>query len=62
MAECYSEDVLLVPHRGDPLPDRFVDLIWNREVMAILVLERFSAQPAVNGKTRLGVKIVPGTC
>jgi hypothetical protein len=30
--------------------------------MAILVLEKYPVQPAVNGKTRLGVKIVPGTC
>lgn len=61
MGECYSEDMLLVPYRGE-LSERFVDLIWNREVLAILVEEKFTAQPAVSAKTRLGVRIVPGTC
>ena len=62
MAECYSEDLIFVPYSGEELPERFVDHIWEREVLAILVMVGYWSQPAVNGKTRLGVKIIPGTC
>jgi len=55
------ENVLVVPHGADPLPEQFIDFLWQREIAAVIVENNFVHQQE-SGQTGLGVRVAPGTC
>jgi hypothetical protein len=52
---------LVVPQGNKPLPDSFLNFLWDREIAAFLVKNSFISQQQ-SGQTELGLSIAPGTC
>lgn len=55
-------NILIVPYRSLPLPESFISFLWEREIPAFLVYERFLHHPEIKNTGLLGVRITPGTC
>jgi hypothetical protein len=55
-----SVGLLIVPQGERPLPDSFVDFLWNQEIGAFLVKPDWVSQPE-SGETGLGIRVAPGT-
>jgi hypothetical protein len=54
-------NILVVPHGRVPLPEQFVDFLFQREIPAILVMQKFVHEQE-SGQTGLGIRVAPGTC
>jgi hypothetical protein len=54
-------DFLIVPQGNKPLPEAFLNFLWDREIPAFLTEHEFVGQQE-SGQTGLGLSIAPGTC
>lgn len=63
MAERDNPEVglLIVPQGFRPLPDAFINFLWDKEVAAFLVKPEWVSQPE-SGETGLGLRVAPGSC
>lgn len=52
---------LIVPQGIRPLPDSFINFLWDQEIGAFLVKPEWVGQPE-SGETGLGVRVAPGSC
>jgi len=55
-------NILIVPSRSMWLPESFLTFLWDREIPAVLVHEKFLHHPEIKKTGLLGVRIIPGTC
>ena len=54
-------NILVVPQGLGPLPEQFVDFLFQREIPAILVAYKFVPEQE-SGQTAYGVRVAQGTC
>jgi hypothetical protein len=58
-----EEDVpslLIVPRGTRPLPDKFIEYLWDYEVSAFLVKNDWMSEQE-SGQTGLGLRVAPGS-
>ena len=53
--------VLVVPQGTRPLPESFINFLWDQEVLAFLVKPDWVKMPE-SGETGLGLRVAPGSC
>lgn len=52
-------NLLIVPQGIRPLPDKFLDYLWDYEVVAFLVQNEYMGEQE-SGQTGLGIRVAPG--
>ena len=52
--------LLIVPQGTRPLPESFVNFLWDNEVASFLVKPGWTGMPE-SGETWLGVRVAPGS-
>ena len=53
--------LLIVPQGARPIPDSFLNFLWDHEVKAFLVKPEWVGEPE-SGTTGMGVRVSPGSC
>ena len=52
--------LLIVPQGARPLPESFINFLWNNEVASFLVKPEWTGMPEA-GETGLGLRVAPGS-
>ena len=52
--------LLIVPQGPKLLPDKFIDYLWDYEVVAFLVQNEYMSEQE-SGQTGLGIRVAPGS-
>jgi hypothetical protein len=60
-ARSIEDGMMLATSDGHPLCENFITYLWDKEVGACLITPSFVHQQE-SERTRLGVRVAPGTC
>jgi hypothetical protein len=55
-----NSNLLIVPQGDRPLPENFLNFLWDQEVKAFLAKPSWVSEPE-SGTTRMGVRVAPGS-
>jgi hypothetical protein len=61
MADNESSAMLVVPQGEKPIPDKFIDFLWDKSLGAYLVKPEWVPLPS-ESRTGMGIRISPGSC
>lgn len=57
----HTDNLLIVPQGSRPLPENFLNFIWDQEVKVFLVKPEWVSAPE-SGTTGMGIRVSPGSC